>query len=66
MALSTKRAPKVRADGRCYVCLGVRAIPETRQKGVPVSTYVEDPFCSAVCSRKYYGVELKVSPSGTT
>ena len=60
-----KKTPAVRKDGRCYVCKGKRTIPETRQKGVSVTEYTKDPFCSATCSRAYWGTQLKVSPSGT-
>jgi hypothetical protein len=61
----SKKIPRVRKDGRCYVCKGPRVVPETRQKGVPVTAYTQDPFCSAVCSRTYWGNPLKVAPSGS-
>ena len=65
MTQKVKRTPKVRKDGRCYVCKGPRSIPDALQKGVPASEYIEDPFCSANCSRKYWGTEL-LTTSPTT
>lgn len=37
----------------CRVC-GVTAVIKT-QKGVPLSAYTEDPFCSSDCAREFYG-----------
>lgn len=50
--------PRVRRDGTCYVCRKPRTIPKPLQKGVPAWVYERDPFCSAVCARRYYGTSL--------
>lgn len=55
-----RKDPKVRADGLCAVCKGERKVPENRQKGVSISVYTEDPFCSATCARTYHN-----NPIGT-
>ena len=41
------KEPRLRKDGRCLVCHKDRP---------PVAVGNHDPFCSAVCSRTYYGV----------
>lgn len=48
--------PKVRRDGKCFVCKKER--PFNPQRGVPFEAYTRDPFCSAVCARKHYGTSL--------
>lgn len=50
-----RKPPRVRRDGRCYVCKGPRTLPKTRQKGVLDLVYLTDPFCSNACARAYYG-----------
>lgn len=59
----SKKIPRVRKDGACYVCKGKRVVPETRQKGVPVTAYTQDPFCSASCARKYFDNPLSTVPT---
>jgi hypothetical protein len=43
-----EKEPRVRKDGRCLVCGRERP---------PIAVGNQDPFCSAVCSRKYHGVQ---------
>ncbi len=59
----TKQTPRVRRDGHCYMCRKPRKMPNPPQKGVDVSAYLLDPFCSAECSRKYWGTSLKKAPT---
>ncbi len=58
--------PKVRKDGRCYVCKGER--PFNPQKGVPPEAYLADPFCSSKCARTFFGTlePLHASAKGDT
>lgn len=59
------KVPKVRRDKKCYVCKGARKIPTDLQKGVPVEVYEQDPFCSALCARVYWGNPIKGAPTGS-
>lgn len=49
MKLMTRKKadPKVRRDGRCVVCKGVRP---------PLAKSSKDPFCSATCCRDWHAV----------
>lgn len=53
----TAGGPPVRKDGKCYVC---------KKKRPPIAVAHEDPFCSGVCCRAWYGCSLAVDlpPSG--
>jgi hypothetical protein len=53
-----KKDPRVRKDGKCYVCKKPRRLPKALQKGVPVQMYELDPFCSSVCARVYHANPL--------
>ena len=55
---TTLPEPKVRRDGLCLVCRKPLVTPKPLQRGVPAFVYERDPFCSAICSRKYYGTSL--------
>jgi hypothetical protein len=48
--------PPIRADGLCVVCLE----PRLRRKLKPVyqGAAEQDPFCSNVCARDWYGIPL--------
>lgn len=50
-----KVEPRANRDGTCVQCGKVKIIPSTRQRGVSVQVYVDDPFCSNVCAKAYYG-----------
>jgi hypothetical protein len=50
--------PKLRADGRCVECGKEFSIAP--RPGLNPVTYI-DPFCSAVCARRYFGTETPTS-----
>lgn len=56
-----KENPKRRKDGRCYVCRKPMKMAKP-QRGVNRQHYESDPFCSAVCARRYHGVSLRGDP----
>jgi len=60
--------PEPRADGLCVVCEQPRphvSTPLTRTlRNGPRDPYAGDPFCSAVCARSYFSVEL-LTPEST-
>lgn len=47
--------PRRRKDGKCVVCR--KLITVTPRAGLNPFVYERDPFCSAVCSRKYFGTK---------
>ena len=51
------RDPAVRADEKCAVCGRKRVVPKTTY--ATREQYEVDPFCSAKCARKHYGVKLQ-------
>lgn len=57
-AVSFRKDPRVRSDGRCAVCGNERQMPRNRQKGIDPTVYMRDPFCSAVCAHAYHDVVL--------
>jgi hypothetical protein len=46
-AFASVTEPRVRKDGRCYVCKSPRR---------PGEVAYHDPFCSTACCRSYYEV----------
>lgn len=54
-----RKDPPVRQDGRCYVCKKPRVVPASRQKGVPIDVYLQDPFCSNMCARTYHDAPMR-------
>ena len=46
-AFAPVKEPRVRKDGRCYVCKSPRP---------PGAVTYHDPFCSTACCRMYYEV----------
>jgi len=49
-----RRVPERRQDGTCVVCR--KLIRVTPRSGLSRALYEVDPFCSAVCCRKWFGV----------
>lgn len=58
-----KADPKVRRNGRCAQCGGVRKTPKARQRGVDPMHYERDPFCSSTCARTWHGVPTRKGPT---
>ena len=55
-----RTTPKVLTLGDCKQCSGPVVI--AMQKGVPLSYYANEEFCSANCCRDFHGVERLTSP----
>jgi hypothetical protein len=49
-----KKDPSMRKDGKCFVC----------QKPLPgVAVTHGDPFCSTLCARSFYELDVRASPT---
>lgn len=62
--MQTTKDPPIRSDERCAQCGGRRLarLPKVitqRSRAELLDNLAKDPFCSAVCARAYYGIDLK-------
>lgn len=55
-----KTEPKMLTLGDCRQCGGPVVI--SMQKGVPLSAYAGEEFCSSVCCRRFHGVVMASDP----